>query len=334
MSTQERRRWAIDGGATGNQIPGIGCKRRDILDLKLDEYERWADDVEAGFKSAAQFLLEQFIFRSQDVPYGTQIVPLAALYVELGKELNTADARARLERWYWSGVFGESYGGNVETQFSLNLVQVAEYIRTGEEPTLIGEANFVPERLLSLRTRNSAAYKGLYALQMKSGAADWLTGKPLTIAMWAAGNNIDIHHIFPKAWCERSDPRVPPRLYNSVINKAPIDAVTNRKIGGRNPSIYLRRLVSDGISEETLDHVLITHSVNPAHLRADRFAEFFVERGESMLQLIGKAMGKHISGREVFRNALNSVGYYDDYDDGEPDYDTVGSIAYDAAAAD
>ncbi len=333
LATQERRRQAIDGGATGNQIPGVGCKRRDILDLSLEEYNRWADDVEDGFKAAAQFLLEQFVFRSQDVPYGTQLVPLAAIFVELGRELDTADARTRLERWYWSGVFGESYGGNIETQFSLDLVQVSQYIRTGVEPTLISESNFIPERLLSLRTRNSAAYKGLYALQMKSGAADWLTAKPLTIATWAAGNNIDIHHIFPKAWCERSNPPIPPRLYNSVINKAPIDAVTNRKIGGRNPSVYLRQLVNDGISEENLVQVLMAHSINPVHLRSDQFADFFIERGEAMLRMISRAMGKDVPiGREVFRSALNAVGYYDDYDDGEPDYDAVGSIPFNAAA--
>ena len=66
------------------------------------------------------------------------------------------------------------------------------------QPVLVGEANFIPERLLSLRTRNSAAYKGLYALQMKSGASDWRTGEQLAFATWHQ-ENIDIHHIFPVA---------------------------------------------------------------------------------------------------------------------------------------
>ena len=86
------------------------------------------------------------------------------------------------------------------TQFALDLTEALRSF-AGPEPTLVSEANFVPERLLSLRTRNSAAYKGLYALQMKNGAADWLTGEPLTIATWMA-QNIDTHHIFPRAWCE------------------------------------------------------------------------------------------------------------------------------------
>ena len=100
---------------------------------------------------------------------------------------------------------------------------------------LVGEANFIPERLLSLRTRNSAAYKGLYALQMKSGASDWRMGEQLAFATWHQ-KDIDIHHIFPVAWCSKANPPVPPRLYNSIINKTPIDAATNRKIGGNAPS--------------------------------------------------------------------------------------------------
>ena len=331
LSTQERRKLAIQERTTGRQVLGIGCKRRDILDLTLEEYQRWADKVEAGFKDAARFLLEQFIFRSRDIPYGTQLVPLAALHVELGSQLNTANAKARLERWYWSGVFGESYGGTTETQFALDLTQVAEFVREGIEPDLVSEANFVPERLLSLRTRNSAAYKGLYALQMKNGAADWLTAEPLTIALLTE-SRIDIHHIFPRAWCDQACPRIPPRLYNSVINKTPIDPTTNRIIGGRSPSRYLP-LLEEGIDPETLDTILEAHWINPRLLRAADFADCFVKRGEAMLELIGKAMGKDISsGREVFQTALNSAGYHDEYDDGEEEHDTIGEIVYDQAA--
>ena len=331
LATQERRRQAIESGASGRSVPAIGCRRRDILNLSLQEYEDWANKVEEGFKAAAKFLLTQFVFRSHDVPYGTQLVPLAALHAELGDETNTAEAKSRLERWYWSGVFGESYGGTTETQFALDLAEVAAFIRGGPEPTLVSEANFVPERLLSLRTRNSAAYKGLYALQMKNGAADWLTGEPLTIATWTA-QSIDIHHVFPRAWCESSDPKIPPRLYNSIINKTPIDSVTNRKIGGRSPSRYLDGLKS-GIREELLGQVLRAHWIDPSHLSSDMFAEFFVDRGEAMLELIGQVMGKDIgSGRTVFRNALSDAGFVEEYEVEEDEYDEVGSIAFDQAA--
>ena len=337
LSTQERHREAIAAGRPQNRIPAINCRKNDILELDVNDYHRWASRVEAGFMNAAKFLLSQFIFTNYNVPYNTQLVPLATLSVELGNALEPAIAKAKLERWFWSGIFGEAYGGAVETQYALDLTQVAGWIRGGPEPTLVSEADFVPARLLSLRTRNSAAYKGLYALQMKSGAADWLTANPLVLAEWFQ-ENIDIHHVFPQRWCnEDADPKIPPRLYNSIVNKTPIDARTNKIIGGRAPSVYLPRLIKNAISPDTLQRVLRSHWLNPELLASDDFAKCFVERGEAMLALIGKAMGKPIaSGRDVFWDALNSAGFVEEFDDLEDEHDVVGERAYDdeAAAAD
>ena len=327
LTTQERRRRAIVEGRPQSRLPAINCKKNDILGLDVSDYREWADRVTVGFESAAKFLRSQFIFTQQDVPYTTQLVPLAALYVELGEQLEPANARDKLERWFWSGIFSESYGGAVESQYAQDLAQVAAWIRERSEPTLVSEANFIPERLLSLRTRNSAAYKGLYALQMKSGTADWRTAHPLSFAVWD-DSHIDIHHIFPVAWCRKKNPPVPDHLCNSIINKTPIDAKTNRKIGGNAPSLYLRRLERD-ISPDTLKQVLCTHWLNPELLVADQFAECFVDRGDKLLQLIGNAMGKVIpDGREVFRNALNSAGFGEEFDEPGDEHDAVGEHAY------
>ncbi len=302
LATQERRRQV----PAGQPAPGIGCKRAEILNLTRDDYEKWADKVEAGFEDAAKFLHSQFVFSQNNIPYNTQLVPLAALFAELGRELEPANAKARLEKWYWSGIFGEMYGSSVETQYARDLTEVAEYIRNGTEPSLVREANFAPTRLISLRTRLSAAYKGLYALQMKSGAADWRTDQSLTLADWH-NEKTDIHHIFPQRWCERdTNPKVPGWLFNSIINKTPIDAKTNKIIGGNAPSRYLPRLRSEN---SELNHVLETHWLNPDLLESDKFAECFVQRGEAMLDLIGRAMGKQITGgKETFWAALSSAG--------------------------
>ncbi len=329
LSTQQRRRKAIADGEPQNRVPAINCRKNDILNLTVLDYRQWADQVEAGFVEAAKFLHRQFVFTNRDVPYTTQLVPLAALYVELGTALEPANAQDLLERWFWSGIFGEVYGGAVETQYGLDLAQVAEWIRGGPEPTLVREANFIPERLLSLRTRQSAAYKGLYALQMKSGATDWRTNNPLLFATWH-DENIDVHHIFPRRWCEQdASPKIPPRLYNSIINKTPIDAKTNKIIGGNPPSKYLPRLAQYHDPAEDLDNVLESHWISPKLLRKDEFAEFFVQRGEAMLDLIGLAMGKLIpGGHEVFWSALTSAGFVEEFDDSEDEHDTVGELAY------
>ena len=193
-----------------------------------------------------------------------------------------------------------------------------------------------PNALLSLRTRNSAAYKGLYALQLKSGASDWRTANQLTFATWHQ-DRTDIHHIFPVAWCKKSNPPVPPRIYDSIINKTPIDARTNRMIGGSAPSAYLNRLQRD-INPEKLNEVLRSHWLDPELLAADQFGECFVERGEAMLGLIGEAMGKPVPpGREIFRNTMQSSGIEQqaaEFDEEAEEHDDVGAWAYQEDIAD
>ena len=331
LATQERRREAIAAGEPQNRTPAVNCRKNDILNLDVADYHSWADRVEAGFMSAAKFLYTQFIFSGYNVPYATQLVPLAALSVQLGTALEPANARGKLERWFWSGIFGEAYGGAVETQYALDLAQVAEWIRGGTAPALVTEASFNPARLLSLRTRNSAAYKGLYALQMKSGASDWRTSLPLALDDWLQ-ENIDIHHIFPVAWCSHPDHPVPAHLYNSIINKTPIDALTNKIIGGRAPSDYLPRLEEHDIAPERLVKILESHWIRPDLLRDDQFAEFFVARGEATMELIGRAMGKPTDrGSDIFWDALNAAGFVEavqEFDEPEEEYDDVGEAAY------
>ena len=329
LATQARNRDAVAEGRPPNQIPGVGCKRADILDLRLDEYREWADRVEAAFRQTAKFLHGQYVFTAPNVPYGTQLVPLAALHVELDDDLATANAKEKMNHWFWCGVFGEAYGGAIESQFALDLSEVAAYVRGGPEPTLVTQANFIAERLLSLRTRNSAAYKGLYALQMKSGAADWRSGERLSLPTWH-GESIDIHHVFPVAWCRNVDPPIPRWLHDSIINKTPIDATTNRKLGGQGPSRYLQGLRRD-IDEDLLCRILEAHWIDRCALEEEQFGDFFVERGQAMLDLINRTMRKPaVDGREVFRNALDSAGLATDRypGDDEVEYDPVGEDAY------
>lgn len=309
LKTNQARRSSVQSSGASGQAPAIGCKRKDILDLSLDEYQQWAEKVESGFIEAGKFLRSQYVFGSRNVPYRTQLVPLAALHVELGNELNPAAAKERLAQWYWSGVFGEVYGSAIESQFARDMEDVPEFIRTGKPPRLVNEASFAPERLISLRSRQSAAYKGVFALQMKNSAADWQKGEPLELAHFN-DEHVDIHHIFPVRWCrDDAKPPVPKGLYDSIINKTPIDALTNKIIGGLAPSKYLKKLEPAMGGREKLEAVLTSHWVDIAHLDEDDFATAFVDRASAILKLIGAAMGRNLAdGQSVFEGALRSAG--------------------------
>ena len=56
LSTRDRRRQAEQAGKTGRDLPPVSCTRAAILDLPLNDYKRYADQVEYGFDLAARFL--------------------------------------------------------------------------------------------------------------------------------------------------------------------------------------------------------------------------------------------------------------------------------------
>lgn len=322
LLTQMRRRTAIDAGVALDRAPGISCKRKDILKFEVGDWQAWADRVETGFVRAARFLYGQKIFKARDVPYRTQLVPLAAIFVALGKEGETEGARQKVARWYWCGVLGELYGGAIEGRFARDLPEVVAMVQ-GEatEPITIQEASFQANRLLTLRTRNSSAYKGIYALLMRDSGRDFRTGEPIE-AQAFFDDLIDIHHIFPEKWCKAAG--IEAGTYNSVINKTALSARTNRQIGGRAPSKYLPAIEkAAGINTVRMDDILRSHCIAPEALRADRFWAFYSARAEELLQRIEAATGKTIT-REPKLFQAGVVAEL--YDEGPEEWDTEESL--------
>ncbi|MBI4305682.1 MAG: DUF262 domain-containing protein [Chloroflexi bacterium] len=323
LVTHSRRRDALAEGVPVDKAPGISCKRKDILKLEVDDWKSWADRVEEGFVRAARFLYGQKIFREKDLPYRTQLVPLAAIFVDLDKESETVGARQQIARWYWCGVLGELYGGAIETRFTRDLPEVAALVRgDAAAPITISESSFQPNRLLTLRTRQSAAYKGIHALLMREGGRDFRTGDPIE-AQTLFDDDIDIHHIFPERWCKANG--LKSGTYNSIINKAALSARTNRQIGGRAPSIYLPTLQREaGIEPTQMNQILLSHRILPDSLRADQFWDFYAARAEELLKLIESATGKSIAREpELFRSGAVQA----EYDEGPPEWESEGPVA-------
>ncbi|WP_420594903.1 GmrSD restriction endonuclease domain-containing protein [Deinococcus sp.] len=293
LASHARRLAQLQAGKSEQEAPAITCKRKDILKLTLAEYKQHAEAVERGFLKAAQFLRSQKMFTARDLPYRTQLVPLAATLAVLGEKVESVAVQDKLAQWYWCGIFGELYASATETRFAKDFPELLAWIGGGHEPDTVREANFVPQRLDDLRTRNSAAYKGVYALLMRDGAEDFRTGQAATDTAYF-DENMDVHHIFPQAWC--GEQGVKKNVYDSVINKTPLALKTNRKIGGSAPSTYLDKLQrEENIGSERMDEILQTHVIDVHALRADDFQAFFEARRAALLDRIAQAMNKPIA---------------------------------------
>lgn len=281
----------------------VGAKRKDILRLTVQEYQRHADAVHRGFLEAKRLLLRERVLSQRELPYQSQLVPLAAILAAVGAKADGDAAKAKLAQWFWCGVFGELYGGGSEARFAHDMVQVPAWIDGGEVPRSVQDASFAPIRLLTLQSRQSAAYKGMMAPLMALGSLDLKTGDEIHISTHMH-DEIDIHHLFPKAHCEKQG--YPKSHWNSIINKAPIVAATNRSIGGRSPSSYLATIEKE-LKPARVDEILRSHAIDPAPFRADDFHGFVRQRAGSLLDLIEHRMGKQVSGRDS-EEAIKAFG--------------------------
>ncbi|MBI0581252.1 DUF262 domain-containing protein [Neobacillus cucumis] len=271
----------------------ISCKKRDVLKLTLSKYKQYADELTEGFIQAASFLKEQRIFSARDLPYSTQLIPMAVIFTILKSKTQDSIIKGKISSWYWCGVFGEMYGGANETRYANDVGGMMEWINGGSEPDTVQRAYFQPTRLLTLQSRLSAAYKGVMALILKAGCLDFISGSPMDFTVFL-DENTDIHHIFPRAYCESIN--INKTKWNSIINKTPLFARTNRIIGGNAPSEYLKRIkVNNHVDSVNLDSYVASHMIDVQDLHTNNFDDYFIKRAKSLIDLISTAMLKPIS---------------------------------------
>ena len=296
LYTHEQRHEDLTAGKTGKQVRPVSAKRADVLQLPLSAWRKWADSMESGYLLVGRFLRKECFYGRWELPYRTQLVPLAAVLARLGNRWLEPRIYDKLARWYWCGVLGELYGGAVETRMANDYEELLKWFENDDSmPRTVRDANFQPDRFDTLRSRLSAAYKGINVLVLREGSKDWF---------WKAGISeldvnevaLDIHHIFPRNWCEKQG--VPREEYDCILNKTPISYKANRKIGGDAPSRYLPRIQQEtqvGMTDEEMNALLASHALSPELLRSDEFHQFIEDRRRRLTTLIEKAMGKQVS---------------------------------------
>lgn len=283
------------------------CKKKDVLGLEFESYLENKTAVLEGYKMARKFLFSQYVFRMRDLPYTTQLIPLAAICAVIGKSnFNLPQTQKILARWFWCGIMGEMYGGANETRFANDIEDVVAAIQGKESQNrTINASYFSATRLISLQTRNSAAYKGIMALVYRESCRDFMKGTTMDIVK-SMDESPDIHHIFPEDYCIKQG--YPKAKWNSIINKTPLLPESNRQIGGEAPSKYSQKIMKAAQIDETQLRLRVeSHLVNYAAFIQDDFDTYFIDRAKAIMKVIEGAMEKTISDKGS-EQTINSYG--------------------------
>ena len=275
------------------------CKKKDVLALSFQDYQANKGALLEGYKLARKFLFSQYVFRQRDLPYTTQIIPLAAICAVIGKStFDQPRTRDILSQWFWCGIMGEMYGGANETRYANDIEDVVAAING--QPSLnrtINSAFFSSTRLLSLQTRLSAAYKGIIALVYRESCRDFYKGTTMDIVK-SMDEAPDIHHIFPEIYCIKMG--YGKEKWNSIVNKTPLLPESNRSIGGDAPSVYCKKIMKKAqIDESQLRLRVESHLIDYKAFIADDFDSYFIARAKRLLGVIESAMGKNVADKNA-----------------------------------
>lgn len=270
-----------------------GTRRKEILIPNIADFEsRWNQAVDA-IESAIKLLMhpqEYGAVSSSFLPY-VSILPVFSAVRAYARTIAPArqlDARRKLRHWYWASVFTNRYSGSVESTSARDFLDLKTWFDDDNaEPPLIAE--FAQRfRNLDLRgetKRGTSVYNGIFNLLVLQGARDWMTGD---VPQYG---DLDDHHIVPDSWGKK---HVKNNLFNSILNRTPLTADTNRHvIGSRLPNDYLPELIKQN-GEATVRAILESHSISRAGfdilLRKpfgpDDFEAFIVERQRTLQDAI------------------------------------------------
>jgi hypothetical protein len=171
------------------------------------------------------------------------VIMAAALDGVLGRHDNDR-ARHRLSAWYWNRMLFDTRPRAV-----LNSDVEANELRRW----LLARARAQPPRrfrddhreILATEviaaSRNQRLGRAMRALMLRKLPRDWLTGELIETHRHVDDPRLDLHHIFPRAWCDSRRPPIAPKRRDSLVNLTPLSSFTNRSIGGlRDPrAIYV-----------------------------------------------------------------------------------------------
>jgi len=169
-------------------------------------------------------------------------LPLLARYlVQRGGRLKDYRERDRILYWYIHTLLWGRYAGSTETVMARDLAAVKD--TTGALDRLVellrqsrGDLRVAPNDFAG-QGRGARFYPLLYMMTRVWRARDWESGIELSRHLLGKGNQLHIHHIFPKA-----------KLYARKMKKGDVNAIanftfltqdTNLAVGTRDPSDYL-----------------------------------------------------------------------------------------------
>jgi len=214
-------------------------KDRDLikLDSQTLNKEEWDRVVDVAENKVLNKLFERESYgigESVDkwLPYSTIIIPYLAFHLKYAHP-----DMEKINMWYWSVVFSESYSGSTESKIMKDFREVSRWFNDDSAvPEVVKDFREQIRKnvftLKNVKRVGSSLYKGVFNLIMMNNPLDFF--EPENIAY----NELNDHHIFPRNFLK--DIGVESDI---VLNRTLIFDKTNKIISNKSPADYLEEMI-------------------------------------------------------------------------------------------
>lgn len=271
----------------------VQCKKGDLLQLSADVIgENWLKAVVALDKILGLMRSDFGCTKPEFIPSIDVLSPLAVIVsdIRFSRDLHSK----KLLKLYWNLVFSLYLSGAPETKSSRIVREWREAYRDSDSqlPEVIRNFSFSPDSLDDAN-KNSSTYKGVLTMIIAEGARDFgIKRAPLRDSRDA---DVEDHHIYPQQFLRTFNIKGFPA--NSVLNRTPIFASTNRAISADAPHIYIANpaIVGDtGIDDMELSKHCISSPLLREEFSPALFTAFRKDRRIRLLKMISAVTGQDI----------------------------------------
>ncbi|RRS02112.1 GmrSD restriction endonuclease domain-containing protein [Glycomyces terrestris] len=275
------------------------AQRADVLNkLTADDIRGHWDEVVSGIQHVIDMLQSDCgLISPRLLPYGTLIIPMAAVWPEIEKldAFDQAEARERLQQFFWCSVFTTNYDQGANSQIGADYSLLKSWVISGvgDAPEAVDKLPLMAETLRSAGIRRKALHAGVMCLLVQSRAEDFHKGNPLTQFRISA-TEVESHHIFPKAYLAKVGSKESSEL---ILNRTLIDGKTNRIISNKAPSVYLGE-ISENLGRDRMESILESHAIHAgtdSGIFNDDYEKFLDERLAILLELVAKVTKRDIA---------------------------------------
>lgn len=252
---------------------------------KAEELRRYWAQTERGLDYAINFLRNNAGIESSDwIPAMNALVPLVVYFS--GERRSPEQDGDRLLFWFFSATMWGRYSSSVETKLDQDLTAIEKAKVDGLLENLRKDTRdlVVDEDELVGNYQRSPFLTSLFVVVRRRRAKDWFRDIELSATNVGPSDQLELHHIFPKALLRKNG--YPRKEFDDLANIAFLSQKGNRTVQSSEPHSYIKQFE---IAKDRLEAQFVP--LDPALWKVDRFKDFISERR----RLIALGMNEYLA---------------------------------------